>query len=370
VPIWEIVSQISPPLRILIAGAVVFLALWFTVLRPKSGGDATPTAAATPTPATGNVNTGTPAVSGVGKVVQNAKTTVAGAEQSAKAAAGEATATAPATTSTGTAAGSATTSAPDAEPATAAIPAKVLAELPKDVADALSARKVLVLAVLSDDATRWRPLADDDRYVRNTLKHVNRYDGSVLVKQVPLAQLSTYGPLVNDLHVNQTPSIVVVDRDLKADVLAGYVDRISINQAIADARDRSTSPRITDAFLRQANQVCANGNVSFDRWSLPTIPGRKAWLASGRRARADLRAYRHAVGKLVAPAKWRGLKRQWLAELAGEQRWFDKALGKAAHNDLAGAVATALAWDDSAARKLDHRFDAVGLTSCSQLRRQ
>src|SRR4029079_4568867 len=69
VPIREIVSQISPPMRILLAGAVVFLAVWFTLLRPKS-----PEAPAPATTPTGNVNTGQPAESGAGKIVEKAKT--------------------------------------------------------------------------------------------------------------------------------------------------------------------------------------------------------------------------------------------------------------------------------------------------------
>ena len=35
-PIDWLVSQISQPVRILLIGAVVFLAAWFTLLRPKA----------------------------------------------------------------------------------------------------------------------------------------------------------------------------------------------------------------------------------------------------------------------------------------------------------------------------------------------
>jgi hypothetical protein len=347
-------------MRILLAGAVVFLAVWFTLLRPKS---AEVPVTATATPPAGNVNTGDPAVSSAGKAVEKAKAAATTAETAAKAAAGE--------TTTETTPGTATTSAPDAKPASAvsAVPAAVLAKLPDDVAGAISARKVLVLAVLTNDGKRWRPLADDDRYVRNTLKHVNHYDGNVLVKRVSLPKLIQYGALINDLHVNQTPSIVVVDRDLKAKVLAGYVDRISINQAIADARAASIDQKIKDPYLREVNAVCANGNVSVARWSLPTIPGKKARIASGKRLQSVLRSYRGSIRRIAAPKAWRGLKRQWLAELAGEQRTLDRFLRQTKRGDAVGAMATLDAWDPSSARKLDHRFDAVGLTSCSQLRR-
>src|SRR5262249_6546514 len=151
----------------------------------------------------GNVNTGQPAQSEAGKIVQKAKDDVAKAEGAAKAAAGESTDDATKTTP-----GTATTTAPDAQadPAAAVSP-QVLAKLPADVAKAVTGHKVMVLAVLADKGKHWRPMADDDRYVRNTLKQVNRYDGSVFVKQVPLAKLDAYGPIVNDLKVNQTPSV-------------------------------------------------------------------------------------------------------------------------------------------------------------------
>ena len=116
---------------------------------------------------------------------------------------------------------------------------------------------MLVLGVLSQEAKPWRPLADDDRYVRNALKRSNRYGGDVVVKTVGLDKLSTYGALVNDLDVSQSPSIVVIDRNLKGKVLTGYVDRIAINQAIADARRDSITPNITDTFLRRPTRFAA-----------------------------------------------------------------------------------------------------------------
>jgi hypothetical protein len=52
------VSQISPPIRILLIGAVVFLAAWFTVLKPKDGAVApvatAPAPAATPASTAGD----------------------------------------------------------------------------------------------------------------------------------------------------------------------------------------------------------------------------------------------------------------------------------------------------------------------------
>jgi hypothetical protein len=53
-----------------------------------------------------------------------------------------------------------------------AVPADVLAELPKGVAGALKERKTIVLGVVfSDDASNWRPMADDDRYVADARRN-------------------------------------------------------------------------------------------------------------------------------------------------------------------------------------------------------
>jgi hypothetical protein len=326
------VSQVSLPVRILLIGAVVFLAAWFTVLRPKPATiDATPVAAATPT--------GTPQT-GFGRAVADARR-VAGAAKSAAAAATKPEA--PAATATPTA-------TPAAPPI--AIPAATLAKLPKDVSGALQARKTLVIGVIGDESNHWRPLADDDRYVRNTLSDVNRYAGQVLVKTVPVTNLATYAPLLGGLDLSQTPSVVVIDAKLKGDVLPGYVDRVTVNQAIQDARRASGTPTTGDTYLDQANAVCLTTDTALGRWSQATIAGPKADKAADKRLKAVWKGYRHAVSALDAPAKWRALKKQWLAQIA-----------HAGHPNRRAAAA-----DHKQLVKLDRAFDKAGAASCSVLR--
>src|SRR5262245_65382251 len=96
-------------MRIVLAGAVVFLAVWFTLLRPKAD---EPTPATTTTP--GNVNTGQPAQSQPGKIVEKAKNAATEAEGAAKAAAGEPTDATKTTPGAATTPGTATTPAPGA----------------------------------------------------------------------------------------------------------------------------------------------------------------------------------------------------------------------------------------------------------------
>jgi hypothetical protein len=226
-----------------------------------------------------------------------------------------------------------------------------------------------VLGVFTEDAKSYRPMADDDRYVRNALKKTNRYDGEVYAKNISVADLVDYAPLVNGLAVNQSPAVVVIDRDLKGKVLTGFVDRVAINQAIADARRASITPAITDEFLRSANEICARFEMQYARWSLPTVNGTKARKAAWKRALKVAKQERAAIAKLIAPAKYKSLKAQWL-------RVSDDAIE---HNggatlaylleDTSAGDAARAKFDRAAADKLDRRFDALGLTECAGNRR-
>jgi hypothetical protein len=345
------VSQISPPVRILLIGAVVFLAAWFTLLRPK-----TPEVPVATSTTTAPVATATPQT-GLGKAVD-----------AAKKAAGQPAATA--TAAPGTA--PATTAKPDPKaqtPAVVAIPAAALAKLPKDVATALEKRHVLVLAVLADDAKPWRPVADDERYVRNALHKVNRYDGKVLVKQVPAGKLSTYGSLVNDLDVNQTPSVVVIDRNLKGRVLTGYVDRIAINQVIADARQSGTEPDITNEYLRQSNALCGHYENRATRWSFPTVRGKKPLTAAYQRAVVGIRKYRREIARTPAPAKYRALKKQWLKVMKNNELRAVALVKASKTSKFADDVQADEIWSERDFAKLDRMFDDAGLTDCASNRR-
>ena len=328
------------PVRIILIGAVVFLAAWFTVLRPKPETVDVPQVQSAATPQ-----------SGLGRAVDKAKVAAGKAVDKATATSTPAPATAATTTTT----------APAPTPAPAppvAIPAEALAKLPSDVAGALKDRKVLVLGVFADDPKAWRPLADDDRYVRNALRKTNRYDGDVFVKHVGISKLSTYGPLVNDLHVTQSPSVVLIGPDLKGTVLTGYADRVALNQAIADVRRSSITPTITDTYLRTANKICGRYETRYTRWSRPTIRGAKADKAAGKSMVAIIRQYRREIARTPAPTKWKGLKAKWVKVMTMREN--------AAAAVVNGKTAT---FDSRAARSLDQAFDAAGLTDCTFIRR-
>src|SRR3954454_3763534 len=151
-------SQISPPIRIVLVAAVAFLAAWMFFLRPKTEEIPPPAPAATTAPAK---QPGTTAQSAAGKAVQAAANAKATAESAAQARAGE-TAT-PAATA---APGAATTTAPTPTAAQKlGVDATALATVPAGVRKAIEARKIVVLGFFNRDAL-------DDRATRRQLKQV------------------------------------------------------------------------------------------------------------------------------------------------------------------------------------------------------
>jgi hypothetical protein len=228
-------SQISPPMRIVLIGAVVFLAAWLAFLRP--GGDAGTTTPAVTAPAATATATATTAQSAPGKVVQNARKAAdaasASSAASAKAsdAAGSESTDEPAAAAAGTAGTTASTSKASTAKGTTSARGAIQASkvgLPVRVASALAADKVLVLYL-------WNPKAGDDRIVRSELRHVNRHKGKVVVQVADVRKVARYAPIARGVDVQQSPAIVVVDREHRGTLLQGYADAVTIDQAVSDA---------------------------------------------------------------------------------------------------------------------------------------
>jgi hypothetical protein len=222
-------SQISPPIRILLICAVAFLAAWMLFLRPSAD---TGAPAAEPSPATtAPVDAGgADADSASGKLVEKANETAAAQDAKAEQLAdgtGETVvpaASAPATTGTAAAA------APGTATGAGKLTAKAAAAggLPARVVRALDDHKVLVLLF-------WSPRSADDKAVRTALTGIDRHKGKVLAHATNVKRIAAYGQITRGADVEQSPTVVVVDRDRKVETLVGYVDRTSIDQAVTDA---------------------------------------------------------------------------------------------------------------------------------------
>jgi hypothetical protein len=221
-------SQISPPIRILLVCAVAFMAAWMLFLRPKD--DAGTPATATPTaPSTRPVEAGgDKADSLAGKAVEKANETTAAQDARAEELAGGAgeTAATPAVT--------ATTAPAGADPAVAAEPGKLTKKaaeaggLPLRVLRGIADRKVVVLLF-------WKPKAAEDKSVRQALTGIDRHKGKVLAHATHVKRIAAYGQITRGADVEQSPTVVVVDRNRKVETLVGFVDRTSIDQAVTDA---------------------------------------------------------------------------------------------------------------------------------------
>jgi hypothetical protein len=226
-------SQISPPIRILLVCAVAFMAAWMLFLRPKD--DAGTPAAATPSPAASQpVDAGgAKAESLAGKAVEKANEATAAQDARAEELAGGAGETA-ATPSATAATPSATAATPADDTAAGSEPAKLTAEaasaggLPLRVLRALGDRKVVVLLF-------WSPKAAEDKAVRKALANVDRHKGKVLAHATNIKRIAAYGQITRGADVEQSPTVVVVDRNRKVETLVGYVDRVTIDQAVTDA---------------------------------------------------------------------------------------------------------------------------------------
>jgi predicted nucleotidyltransferase len=217
-------SQISPPIRILLVCAVAFLAAWMLFLRPKD--DAGTPAAATPTaPSSRPVDAGgANSDSLAGKVVEEANEATAAQDARAEELAGGAGETA--------ATPNATAAKPVDDAAAGAEPGKLTQQassgLPLRVLNALGERKVVVLLF-------WSPKAAEDKAVRKALTGIDRHKGKVLAHATHVKRIAAYGQITRGADVEQSPTVVVVDRNRKVETLVGFVDRTTIDQAVTDA---------------------------------------------------------------------------------------------------------------------------------------
>ena len=213
-------SQISPPIRILLVSAVAFMAAWMLFLRPKDDAGApaaaTRAAAATQPVAAG----GEKADSFAGKPVEKANDATAAQDAQAEAArrrrqrdADHAVDHAPST------------------PATAAAPPE---QVKPGRADARrrppragcrcacctrsADHKVVVLLF-------WSPKSAEDKAVRKALTGIDRHHGKVLAHATHIKRIAAYGQITRGADVEQSPTVVVIDRNRKVETLVGYVDR-------------------------------------------------------------------------------------------------------------------------------------------------
>jgi hypothetical protein len=129
-------------------------------------------------------------------------------------------------TGTTTSTGTTTTTKKPAKPKQPAVAAG--AGLPSDVARALNANKVVVLFF-------YEPAASDDQATRAAIRAVRGAGRGVALFQDTVSHVSDYRRVVGSLGISQSPAMVVIDRNRKAQLFQGYLDSGSIRQTVRDS---------------------------------------------------------------------------------------------------------------------------------------
>ena len=294
-------SQISPPIRILLVAVVGLIAVYMLFLKPKTE-EAAPAAAApvtaTPVPAKDpNATTS----SKPGSAVNQAVTGADSASARADAAAGGAIAESEGGTAPGVAGATAPGVPVTGSAAAPPVTKEALASLPKDVRGAVRKHQVLVLLFYNNRS-------DDDKAVRRALDKVDRYGGQAFVDAHWIKSVSRYQAITRGADVEQSPTIVVADRNLKAETLVGYVDDKTIDQAVVDAIRANGGSLIRDRHLRKLDLILRGAEARMK--ALPA-PAADAAVPAHLLAQRDISDdARRSIVSLKPPTKWKRFHQQ------------------------------------------------------------
>ncbi|HEX4673175.1 MAG TPA: hypothetical protein VH279_12955 [Solirubrobacteraceae bacterium] len=188
-------ANLPRPLIGLLVATVAFFAVWTVALRPSSSG---------------------------GPVSSSSKPAPAASQPAAAA---------PAHAAASHASASATaTSATKAKPvAKAAAKHTVTAQQRQSfIENGLNQHKVVAILF-------FNPAAADDRAVKHELDEVPARGGKVVKLAVPLSELTRYPVITNQVQVTESPTLVLIDGQRKADMLTGFLDQLELSQRVSDA---------------------------------------------------------------------------------------------------------------------------------------
>jgi hypothetical protein len=285
VPIRVVVSQISPPIRIVLVLAVAVMGVYMLFLRPKPEEIPPAEPAGTSVSQPGQVR------DAAEDAVDAANGQLAQQESVDGVDAGESAA--------GTQSATKKAQPGEAQGAAAAAPAQDLKGLPKPVRKAIRDEKILVMLFSNGKSY-------DDKAVEKAVTKINRWDGRVYVHTAPLRKISKYGRIARGVSVEQSPTVVVADPTLRAETLVGYVDRGRIDQAVIDAR-RNTSGLYVDSYLKAVDKVCfAHSN----RWD--SVPYQYP-VASSRKVDREFAELAVVYGSFTADVKAIDPPKKWQA---------------------------------------------------------
>jgi hypothetical protein len=194
-------ANLPRPLIGLLVATIAFFAVWTVALRPSSSGGPV-SSSSSPAPAASQPKPAAPTHA------DSAATHAAAASHASASSA------------------SATKAKPVAKPA---VKHTVSPQQRQSmIEDGLNHHKVL--AVLF-----FNPAAADDQAVKHELDEIPARGGNVVKLAVPLSELTRYPVITNQVQVTESPTLVLIDGQRKADLLTGYLDQLELSQRVSDA---------------------------------------------------------------------------------------------------------------------------------------
>jgi hypothetical protein len=310
------VEQLSLPYRIALVALLAVGVLWFAVLRPKSGGEATP------------ASTQAPGVTGLAKDVSKAKGAVDASNAGAaatKAAAGDATATTPKPATVARAA-----TAPKAPKAAKPAPKPAKPGLAADAAPGDPSRPLLadVDAGKVVVALFWNKEGSDDRATRRALRAVNHHHGKVVTTAIPVSDVGKYEAITRGAQVLESPTVLVIGAGGKARAITGYTQAQEIDQAVSNIGGKGFEAKKAfslKGFAAIADDACKDFSYALDQKADPptTVPELTKVLGIAQREEVSARG-RLAKAKATT-ASQRELKASALAYLDKDAKWIADA---------------------------------------------
>jgi cytoskeletal protein RodZ len=100
--------------------------------------------------------------------------------------------------------------------------------LPTPVKKALDKNKVVVLLI-------WNPRGSDDKNVKSAVDGLSRRGGKVAVFTDKPENVARYTTITAATELQQTPTLIVVNRDQVARKATGYLDPVTVDQYVVDA---------------------------------------------------------------------------------------------------------------------------------------
>jgi hypothetical protein len=261
-------AQLSRPFQIALVALGLLVAVWFLALHGHStstSGSASAPAAATPAPSakaqaekaaapSPEYHGSVPGLSGLSRAIDKAHGAVAASQRNARqleqkaAQASSGTASAAGSATGGTRAASAThksgTSAVDRD-ATAVhkgattvhkgssakgTPHLAGVQAPQSAVEAELKRGKIVLLLF------WNPKGAEDAAVRNEVRALAAHGKKIAVHEALASQVATFGSITRGVQVEQTPTVLIINKRDHATALTGLTDAFALEQAIAEAR--------------------------------------------------------------------------------------------------------------------------------------